>query len=90
MVRPSTSGSSRFRIAFSAADFQKRKNVGPIGHVVDHHRQELHRPVGQEKVSQYLAGNVIGQAINEEPFVMFAWSRGQIQKQLSSISGIHL
>ena len=42
--------------------------MGPIGYCVDHHRHRPHRLVGQEKVFRYLAGNVIGQAVNEEPF----------------------
>ena len=71
-------GHPGFGLFFSAEEFHKRRNVGPIGHVVDHHRQGLPRPAGQEKVSQYLAGNVIGQAVNEESFVMLASSRGQI------------
>jgi len=42
--------------------------MGPIGYCANHHRHRLHRPEGQEKVFQYLAGNVIGQTVNEEPF----------------------
>ena len=46
--------------------------------------------LGQKKVFQYLAGNVIGQAVNKEPFFIPASTRDPIQVQLPAIPGFHL